>query len=112
MKSGRLIALIALIALMFGACALLIASLMFLVMEIAERTVEATAERTSVTWANYISTRLSDIEGTVSGGHLTKTDREFLEGVREFGEVFRFKMFDGTGRLVLKGTSKNPYRLP
>ena len=39
MKSGKLIPLI------FGACALLIASLMFLMLEIAERTVAANAER-------------------------------------------------------------------
>ncbi|MFQ5566262.1 MAG: response regulator [Paracoccaceae bacterium] len=95
MKSGKLTSLI------FGACALLIASLVFLIMEIADRTVAANAERTSITWANYISDRLTDIEGAVSGGHLTRTDREFLEGVREFSAVFRFKMFDGTGRLVL-----------
>ena len=95
MKTGKLISLI------FGASALLIASLMFLMMEIAERTVAVNAERASMAWADYMSARLSDIEGTVSGGHLTKTDREFLEGVREFGEVFRFKMFDQNGRLVL-----------
>ncbi|MEE8453534.1 MAG: histidine kinase dimerization/phospho-acceptor domain-containing protein, partial [Limibaculum sp.] len=95
MKSGKLISLI------FGASALLIASLMFLMMEFADRTVTANAERTSMAWAAYIGSRLSDIEGTVSGGRLAKTDLEFLDGVRKFGEVFRFKIFDGTGRLIL-----------
>ncbi len=95
MKSGKLIPLI------FGASALLIASSMFLMMEIADRTVAANAERISMAWANYIRSRLTDIEGTVSGEPLTEADREFLEGVRQFGDVFRFKMFDGTGRLIL-----------
>ena len=95
MKSGKLIPLI------FGASALLIASSMFLMMEIADRTVAANAERISMAWANYIRSRLTDIEGTVSGEQLTEADREFLEGVRQFGDVFRFKMFVGTGRLIL-----------
>ena len=74
---------------------------MFLMMEISDRTVAANAERISMAWANYIRSRLTDIEGTVSGEQLTEADREFLEGVRQFGDVFRFKMFDGTGRLIL-----------
>jgi len=94
MKSGKLIALI------FGASALLIANLMFLMMEIADRTVAANAERTSIAWANYISSRLTDIEGTASDGQLTEGGREFLDGVRQFGDVFRIKMFDGAGRLI------------
>ena len=94
MKTGKLISLI------FGASALLIASLMFLMMEIAERTVAANAERASMAWADYMSARLTDIEGTVSDRNLTEPDREFLKDVLNFGDVFRFKMFDGTGRLI------------
>ena len=73
MKSGKLIPLI------FGASALLIASSMFLMMEIADRTVAANAERISMAWANYIRSRLTDIEGTVSGEQLTerKTLRKY-----------------------------------
>ncbi len=53
------------------------------------------------TWANYINTRLTEIEGSAADGQLSAEGREFLDGVREFGDVFRFKIFDGTGRLVL-----------
>ena len=95
MKSGKLISL------MFGACALLIASLMFLILEIADRTVTANAERVSVAWADYISSRLSNIEEIVSGRPLSAPDREYLEQVRQLGDVFRFKMFDETGKLIL-----------
>jgi len=94
MKSGKLIALI------FGASALLIANLMFLMMEIADRTVEANAERTSLAWAEYMSSRLADIEGAVSDKDLTEAGDKFLEHVRHFANVFRFKIFDGTGRLI------------
>ncbi len=94
MKTGKLISLI------FGASALLIASLMFLMMEIAERTIAANAERASMAWADYMSARLTNIEGTVSDRNLTERDREFLKDVLNFGDVFRFKMFDGTGRLI------------
>ena len=87
MKSGKLIPQ------MFGACAILIASLMLLMMEIEHRTVAANAERTSSAWASYVSSQMTDIEGTVASGRLTEPDREFLEGVRQFGDVFRFKMF-------------------
>ncbi len=95
MKSGKLIALI------FGASALLIANLMFLMMEIADRTIEETAERTSIAWADFISSRLTDIEGTVASGQLSEADRVFLNDMRQFGDVFRFKLFDQNGRLVL-----------
>ena len=88
MKSGKLIALI------LGASALLIANLMFLMMEIADRTLTANSERTSMAWADFISSRLTDIEGTVSGGHLSEADRVFLDDMRQFGDVFRFKLFD------------------
>ncbi len=94
MRSGKLISLI------FGACALLTASLMFLMMEIAERSLAANSERTSSAWADFISSRLADIEGTVSGGRLTGADRVFLDDMRQFGDVFRFKLFDQNGRLV------------
>jgi signal transduction histidine kinase/DNA-binding response OmpR family regulator len=89
------------IPLIFTASALLIGSLMFLVMGIADRTMLANAEHTSTGWANYIGARLTDLEGTASSGALSASDRDFLEGVRQFGEVFRFKMFDPTGRLTL-----------
>jgi hypothetical protein len=95
MKIGKLIPLI------FGASAFLIASLVVLMMEIAERTVAVNAERTSMAWAENISSRLTDLEGTVSGGELNEADRHFLEDVRDFGDVFRFKMFDQGGRLML-----------
>jgi signal transduction histidine kinase/DNA-binding response OmpR family regulator len=89
------------IPLIFCASALLTGSLMFLMMEIADRTIAANAERTSMTWADYISSGMTDIKATVSGERLTETDRNFLEDVRRFGEVFRFKIFDATGRLVV-----------
>ena len=94
MISGKLIPLI------FGACALLIAGSMFLMMEIADRTVAANAERTSMAWADFMSSRLADIEGTVSDRDLTGAGDKFLEHMRHFANVFRFKIFDGTGRLI------------
>lgn len=58
------------IPLIFCASALLTGSVMFLMMEIADRTLAANAERTSMTWADYISSRMTDIKATVSGERL------------------------------------------
>jgi signal transduction histidine kinase/CheY-like chemotaxis protein len=95
MKFGRFISLT------FGVSALLTASLVLLMMEFADRTITANAERTSIGWAELISRQLTDLEGTVSGAPLTEVDRHLLEGFRSFGDVFRFKIFDASGQLIL-----------
>ncbi len=59
------------------------------------------AERTSLAWGAYISSELKRIDVIATDGNLTKNESDFLEGVSRFGDVFRFKIFDKTGRLSL-----------
>jgi signal transduction histidine kinase/DNA-binding response OmpR family regulator len=67
----------------------------------ADKIVATQAERTSVGWANYASAQLPRLEEILDGGPITESEREFLRGVRDFGGVFRFKLFDLEGRLRL-----------
>jgi signal transduction histidine kinase len=73
----------------------------YLINQTAERIVADDAERTSLSWATYIGNELKRIEEIAGGAPMLPSEGAFLEGVRQFGDVFRFKMFDGKGRLRL-----------
>ncbi|MEQ8665163.1 MAG: HAMP domain-containing sensor histidine kinase [Rhodospirillales bacterium] len=67
----------------------------------AREIVISEAQRTSVAWARYIGAELDRIEAIASGAELTPAEIDFLSGVREFGNIFRFKLFDRDGELRL-----------
>ncbi len=66
-----------------------------------ERIVIEQAERTSIAWAGYIGNRMNRIEDIAKGAPLSGEERQFLNGVRGFGDIFRFKLFDTKGRIRL-----------
>lgn len=66
-----------------------------------DRIVIEQAERTSVAWAGYIGNRMSRIEEIANGAVLSDEEQQFLHGVRAFGDIFRFKLFDTKGRIRL-----------
>ncbi|MEQ9556407.1 MAG: HAMP domain-containing sensor histidine kinase [Rhodospirillales bacterium] len=66
-----------------------------------ERIVIEQAERTSTAWAGYIGNRMSRIEDIAKGAPLNDEEQRFLDGVRGFGDIFRFKLFDTKGRIRL-----------
>jgi len=66
-----------------------------------ERIVIEQAERTSTAWASYIGNRMSRIEDIAKGASLNDEEQRFLDGVRGFGDIFRFKLFDTKGRIRL-----------
>ncbi len=66
-----------------------------------DRIVIEQAERTSVAWAGYIGNRMSRIEHIANGAMLSDEEQQFLSGVRGFGDIFRFKLFDTKGRIRL-----------
>ena len=66
-----------------------------------DRIVIDQAERTSIAWAGYIGNRLNRVEEIAAGAPLNDTEQEFLSGAREFGDIFRFKLFDTKGRIRL-----------
>ncbi|MEK9661872.1 MAG: response regulator, partial [Alphaproteobacteria bacterium] len=41
------------------------------------------------------------VDDIANGGEITAAERAFLESMRQFGDVFRFKLFSPDGRLVL-----------
>ena len=88
-------------ALSVGAIAMLVAAGAHLVNVTLDRIVVEQAERTSIAWAGYIGNRLTRIEEIASGGHLSDEEQRFLDGVRGFGDIFRFKLFDTKGRIRL-----------
>lgn len=67
----------------------------------ANSVVETASEQTASAWANYVSGRLPRIAAIAGGAEITREERDFLESMRQFGDVFRFKLFSGDGRLVL-----------
>ena len=66
-----------------------------------DRIVIEQAERTSIAWAGYIGNRMNRIEDIAKGAPLSEEEQQFLNGVRGFGDIFRFKLFDTQGRIRL-----------
>jgi signal transduction histidine kinase len=85
------------------ACSLAIASAIgWAILErTADSLVETTAEQTAEAWATYVGGQLPRIEAIAAGEPISFEDRHFLETMRQFGNVFRFKLFDAKGRLVV-----------
>ena len=67
----------------------------------ADHIVAGQAERTALAWANYIGSRLDRIEAIASGSKITDEERDFLDGIRRFGDVFRFQLFSANAQLRL-----------
>jgi len=59
------------------------------------------AERTALTWAEFMGSHLPRIQEIASGTQINQQEAEFLKTVRKIGHVFRFKLFDAHGRLQL-----------
>ena len=59
------------------------------------------SERTAFAWARYLAAELPRIEAVAEGAELTPEEERFLNGVRKFGNIFRFKLFDRNGNLRL-----------
>jgi signal transduction histidine kinase len=66
----------------------------------SDRIIADHAEATALAWAEYVGSELGLIE-SAAGVPLSDEQREFLQSVTRFGPVFRFKLFDGAGRLII-----------
>lgn len=71
----------------------------YLLNESSEKLIKQQAERKAVAWAEYIGATLPRISEIAEGGTLSNEELKFLEDVREFGDVFRFKLFNSKGQL-------------
>ncbi|MBO6521749.1 MAG: HAMP domain-containing histidine kinase [Rhodospirillales bacterium] len=66
---------------------------------VSERLIRQQAEREAIAWAAYIGTSIERIEAIASGDQPTLAERDFLERVSKFGDIFRYKLFDAKGHL-------------
>ncbi len=99
-------------ALFVAAAGVLAVSGYWLLDATANRIVATQAERTSLAWADYINTELPRMGEIAAGAPLTGEEEAFLAGVRRFGGVFRFKLFDRQGRLILVSDSHGTVAQP
>ena len=67
----------------------------------AERTIGGQAERAARAWADYVGSEMDRIGEIASGAAPTQSERKFLERLRNFGDVFRFQLFDAKGHIRL-----------
>ncbi len=67
----------------------------------SDRIIANHAERTAQAWAEYVGSQLGSVEAVADGAPLSAEQREFLQSVTRFGPVFRFKLFDNLGRLII-----------
>ena len=67
----------------------------------ADRITARQAEQAALAWAGFIATELDRIETIADGADLNEAESEFLIRVTDFGNIFRFKLFDRNGRLRL-----------
>lgn len=74
----------------------------FLVLQsTSDRIIADHAEETALAWAEYVGSELGSLESAAAGTPLSDEQREFLRSVTRFGPVFRFKLFDRAGRLII-----------
>ena len=66
-----------------------------------DRAVKMDAEEKAADWAAYFIDTLPGIEALVTTGELDPDQREVISTAEKLGDVFRFKLFDQKGGLVL-----------
>lgn len=79
----------------------------YLVNRTTQKTLDELAADTASHWATHLAETLPGIHNIVQGHPPSWQARELLEQTRSAGDVFRYKIFDAQGELVL--VSDNPY---
>lgn len=69
--------------------------------KVAENLIKQQAEHESLSAAVLIAGQLPNIEQIAESGQINDAERALLEGVRQMGRIFRFKLFDDAGNLSL-----------
>jgi signal transduction histidine kinase len=65
------------------------------------------AEERALEWAEVIGRGLSDVDGTLSYGKVTKDDQKLIEIVSSAGSVFRYKFYNKDGFILLASRLKD-----
>ena len=69
--------------------------------KMTEKTVASRAEASATIWLRYFSTQLSNFENLLAGQAISAEEADLLEEARQFVDVFRFKLFNAKGQLVV-----------
>jgi len=85
---------IAVVAMMPVALVVIVISGAFILSHASNRIVADNAESISMGWANYLGGELDRIEEIAAGASIRPDEEAFLDRARQFGDVFRFKLFD------------------
>jgi len=59
------------------------------------------ATRKALNWSNYLITRMPDLPTLIKTGRPNEQQVQNIKTTSDVGDVFRFKLFDSTGNLVL-----------
>jgi|GEM_PF-1437140 len=66
---------------------------------ISDRLVRQQAERDGIAWAAHVGASLDRIGDIAKGGETTWDEREFLIDARQFGAIFKYKIYGPDGQL-------------
>ncbi|MBP5856071.1 HAMP domain-containing histidine kinase [Marivibrio halodurans] len=80
---------------------LIVVSTNFLLDLRARQLISEQAGRYSVAWAEFVGAGLKNHRTILSGDSIDPADIEFLRAALHVRDIFRFKLFDETGRLLL-----------
>ena len=67
----------------------------------SERQLQQGAEQSALRWAQFASRTVPDLDVAFAGGGITAPAREQLLRLRQSEDIFRFKLFNAAGMLVL-----------
>ena len=94
-SSRLLLASIPLVAVCLGA------AIYLLVQHAISSAVRQDAVNAAHSWADYFAVNFRGIDSVLDRGELTEKQKEYIAASEKLGQVFRFKLFDAQGRLVL-----------
>lgn len=93
-------------SILFGVASLVALSVVtvfgyLLIQQLAANAVERNAERLSMSWGNYLSGHIPDLEDLLTGAPITAEQGKTIAELTSYSGVFRFKLFTGDGRLII-----------
>ncbi len=78
----------------------------------SKRQLEQGGEQSGLRWAHFASRTVPDLEAAFAGQGITPAAREQLSRLRRTDDVFRFKLFDRLGNLILLSDDLDQPTLP
>lgn len=79
----------------------LVASVRTGIMRAVDHGVGIDAEKKASSWSSYLISNIPDLPGLIASGQPTKDQAKYIKTAEKLGDVFRFKLFDASGDLVL-----------